>query len=146
MLNIKSSIAGNSENKASEGNCNKTRHLVEIDYNILGVFVLILNKINEMHVANGSNIERYRIESLIRLLEPKQIDHESLQNDARNKQENTLLGKPKQVVTGYEDLTILEIHESSQSSLIKSDTQLEHTVDKILAYYYDLDEIPKSLF
>ena len=102
-----------------------------------------------MYVADNSNIERYHIDSLIRLLEPKQIDHnESLQNDARNKQKNTLLGKPKWVVTGYENLTILKIQESNKSIfvLIKSNTQLEHTVDKILAYYYDLDEIPKSLF
>lgn len=61
---------------------------------------------------------------------------------------NTLLGKLKWIVTGYENLTILKIQESSKSIffLIKSNIQLEHTVDKILAYYYDLDEIPKSLF
>lgn len=59
-----------------------------------------------------------------------------------------LLGEPKWIVSGYENLTILKIQESDKSIfvLIKSNTELEHTVDKILAYYYDLDEIPKSLF
>ena len=30
--------------------------------------------------------------------------------------------------------------------LVKSNTQLRHTIDNILGYYYDVDEMPKSLF
>lgn len=149
MLNLKSFISSRSENKNSESNYNKIRYLVEIDDDILVVFVLISSKINEMYISDNSNIEKYHIGSLIRLLEPKQIDHnESMPNDVKNKQKNILLGKPKWVVTGYENLTILKIQESIQSIfvLIKINTQPEHTVDKILDYYYDLDDIPKSLF
>jgi hypothetical protein len=149
VFNLKFSISSKSEKKDGESNDNKIRHLAEIDNNILAVFVVISREINEMYVADNSNIQRYHIYSLVSLLEPKQIDHnERLPNYARNKQKNTLLGKPKWIVSGYENLTTLNIQESDKSIfvLIKSNTELQHTVDKILDYYYDLDEIPKSLF
>ena len=58
------------------------------------------------------------------------------------------LGKIKWIVMEYEKIRILKIYEYDKTVfvLINSDTQLEHTVDNILGYYYDLDEIPKSLF
>ncbi len=67
---------------------------------------------------------------------------EEIQNKA------SLLGKLKWIVLEYDYLRILKIHELDKTIfvLIKSNTQLEHTVDNILGYYYDMDEIPKSLF
>ena len=52
------------------------------------------------------------------------------------------------IVIEFERMRILKIFEEDQIIyvLINSNTQLEHTVDNILGYYYDLDEIPKSLF
>ena len=54
----------------------------------------------------------------------------------------------KWIVLEYDNLRILKIYENDKVIfvLINSNTQLEHTVDNILGYYYDLDEIPKSLF
>jgi hypothetical protein len=48
----------------------------------------------------------------------------------------------------YDKIRILKIFEEDKTIfvLINSNTQLEHTVDNILGYYYDLDETPKSLF
>jgi hypothetical protein len=45
-------------------------------------------------------------------------------------------------------MRILKILEKDKTIyvLINSNTQLEDTVDNILGYYYELDEIPKSLF
>jgi hypothetical protein len=149
VLKIRSSISGRTENKDGESNYNNIQHLTEIDDDVLAVFVVISKEINEIYVADNANLEVYCTDSLIRLLEPKQIDHnENQQNNARNKQKNSLLGEPKWIVSGYENLTILKIQESDKSIfvLIKSNTELKHTVDKILAYYYDLNESPKSLF
>lgn len=96
MLKIRSFIPGRSENKDGEGTDNKIRYLAKIDDDILAVFVVISNEINEMYLADNANLERCHTDSLIRLLEPKQINHnEKMQNDAKNKQESTLLGKPK---------------------------------------------------
>ena len=45
-------------------------------------------------------------------------------------------------------LIIFKIFEEGKTIfvLINSNTKLEQTVDNILGYYYDLDDIPKSLF
>ena len=61
---------------------------------------------------------------------------------------NNTLGRLKWVVLEYENLRILKIYEFEKTIfvLINSNTQLEHTVDNILGYYYDLDDIPKNLF
>jgi hypothetical protein len=61
---------------------------------------------------------------------------------------NNSLGKIKWVVMEYDKIRILKIFENDKIIfvLINSNTQLEHTVDNILGYYYDLDEIPRSLF
>ena len=58
------------------------------------------------------------------------------------------MGNIKWIVVEYENIRILKIYESTKTIfvLIKSNTLLQHTVDNILGYYYDLDEIPKSLF
>ena len=60
----------------------------------------------------------------------------------------SILGELKWIVLQYDNLRILKIHEHDKTIfvLINSNTQLEHTVDNILGYYYDLDETPKSLF
>jgi len=61
---------------------------------------------------------------------------------------NSTLGRLKWVVLEYENLRILKIYEFEKTVfvLINSNTQLEHTVDNILGYYYELDDVPKSLF
>ena len=63
-------------------------------------------------------------------------------------EDDNLLGKIKWIVMEYDKIRILKIFEEDKTIfvLINSNTQLEHTVDNILGYYYDLDEIPKSLF
>ena len=59
-----------------------------------------------------------------------------------------LLGNLKWVVSEYENLRVLKIIEKDKIVvvLVNSNTQLQHTIDNILGYYYDTDEIPKSLF
>ncbi len=59
-----------------------------------------------------------------------------------------LTGDIAEKILEYERIRILKIYEFDKTIfvLINSNTQLEHTVDNILGYYYDLDEIPKSLF
>jgi hypothetical protein len=56
-------------------------------------------------------------------------------------------------VTEYNKLRVLKIYEKEKIVvvLVKSNTKLEHTIDKVLGYYFESDddddsEIPKSLF
>ncbi len=62
--------------------------------------------------------------------------------------DNKLLGKIKWVVSEYKNLRVLKIVEKDKIVvvLVNSNTQLQHTIDNILGYYYDTDETPKSLF
>ena len=134
----------------------KIRHLVEVDDDILAVFSMTSSDMKELYIAKNANIDRNYIDSLIHVLGLNQvIDVEKPQEHAIGQEEekevendNNILGKIKWKVTEYERIRILKIYEFDKTIfvLINSNTQLEHTVDNILGYYYDLDEIPKSLF
>lgn len=128
----------------------KIKHLVEVDDDILAVFSLILTEINELYIAENANIKRNYIDSIVSNLGLTQTSYnEKMQEYTKNAEiENEILGKLKWVVVEYENIRILKIYESNKTIfvLIKSNTSLQHTVDNILGYYYDLDETPKSLF
>ena len=128
----------------------KIKHLVEVDDDILAVFSLISTRINELYIAENANIERNYIDSIVSNLGLTQTSYnEKLEGYTKNVEiENEILGKLKWVVVEYENIRILKIYESNKTIfvLIKSNTSLQHTVDNILGYYYDLDETPKSLF
>ncbi len=137
----------------------KIRHLVEVDDDILAVFSA--NSMNspdmkELYIAKNANIDKNYIDSLIHVLGLNQVidvekppqEHAIGQEEEKVENDNNILGKIKWKVTEYERIRILKIYEFDKMIfvLINSNTQLEHTVDNILGYYYDLDEIPKSLF
>ena len=113
----------------------------------------------ELYIAKNANIDKNYIDSLIHVLGLNQVidvekppqEHAIGQEEAKEvevENDNNILGKIKWKVTEYEQIRILKIYEFDKTIfvLINSNTQLEHTVDNILGYYYDLDEIPKSLF
>jgi hypothetical protein len=134
------------ENKVNS--YDKIKHLVEVDDDILAVFTEISSQIKEVYIAKNSNIDRRYIDLVIGDLHLNNpTDNEKLKTEViQNKA--SLLGKLKWIVLEYDNLRILKIYELDKTIfvLIKSNTQLEHTVDNILGYYYDMDEIPKSLF
>jgi hypothetical protein len=139
------------KNSSENSKYDKIKHLVEVDDDILAVFSIMSTDMNELYIADSSNIDKNYIDSLVHILELNQettttTDNENLHTDT--KKENIVLGELKWVVIEYEKIRILKIYEPNKTIfvLIKSNTQLEHTVDNILGYYYDLDEIPKSLF
>ena len=133
----------------------KIKHLVEVDDDILAVFSIESEVLKELYIAKNANIDKNYIESLIRILGLNHTsDSERLQTHSIKQetdeaaQYDNILGKIKWVVIEYHKIRILKIFEENKTIfvLIKSNTQLEHTVDNILGYYYDLDETPRSLF
>ena len=132
----------------------KIKHLVEVDDDILAVFSIESSAMKELYIAESANLDKNYIESLINILElsrtseserPKTFE---LKQESEEDEYNNILGKIKWLVIEYDKIRILKIFENDKTIfvLIKSNTQLEHTVDNILGYYYDLDEIPRSLF
>lgn len=127
----------------------KIKHLVEVDDDILAVFTIISSQIKELYIAKNSKIDSNYVNAIVHHLGYKissgddtSTDH-ALQDTRRN-----LLGNLKWIVLEYDNLRILQIHEPDKIILvlINSNTQLEHTVDNILGYYYESEELPKSLF
>jgi hypothetical protein len=150
-------VKDSTDDKNRNNKYDKIRHLVEVDDDILAVFSI--NSTNsldmkELYIAKNANIDKTYIDSLVRILGLSQvIDVEKSQVSGIKQEEeiekdDNLLGKIKWIVMEYEKIRILKIFEDDKTVfvLINSNTQLEHTVDNILGYYYDLDEIPKSLF
>jgi hypothetical protein len=123
----------------------KIKHLVEVDDDILAVFIIASSQIEKLYVAKNAHIDIDYVRTILNelgsiiggseSLEPK-LDYESR------------LGKLRWLVIEYDKIRILKIHEDNKVIfvLINSNTQLEHTVDNILGYYLDLDETPKNLF
>ena len=139
-----------SDEKNPDTTYDKIKHLVEVDDDILAVFSIASTKLNELYIAKNSDIDKNYIDSLIHIFELNQTaNNETLLKDVTKEQEEKIiLGELRWVVAEYENIRILKIHESTKTIfvLIKSNTSLQNTVDNILGYYYDLDEIPKSLF
>ena len=137
------------DNKNKDNKYDKIRHLVEVDNDILAVFTVMTSQIKELYIAKNSKIDRNYVDSVVNDLnlnisvESEKMTIEKIKQDGKS-----ILGELKWIVLEYDNLRILKIHEHDKTIfvLINSNTQLEHTVDNILGYYYDLDETPKSLF
>ena len=143
------------EHNAENKNYDKIRHLVEVDDDILAVFIVVSSQMKELYVAKNSNIDKNYVDSIIVPALGLNMNH--IRNDKKYQTDkvmhttmvnNSTLGRLKWVVLEYENLRILKIYEYEKTVfvLINSNTQLEHTVDNILGYYYELDDVPKSLF
>jgi hypothetical protein len=139
-----------SDEKDPDTTYDKIKHLVEVDDDILAVFSIASTKLNELYIAKNSNIDKTYIDSLIDIFELNQTTNNEtlLKITTKEQEEKRILGELRWIVTEYENIRILKIHESTKTIfvLIRSNTSLQNTVDNILGYYYDLDEIPKSLF
>jgi hypothetical protein len=142
------------DSKKGDNKYDKIRHLVEVDDDILAVFSI--NSANspdmkELYIAKNANIDKNYIDSLVHILGLNQVvdvEKPQVSGIKQEKEDYDILGKIKWIVMEYDKIRILKIYEYDKTIfvIINSNTQLEHTVDNILGYYYDMDEIPKSLF
>lgn len=120
-----------------------------MDDDILAVFTMISSHIKELYIAKNSKIDRRYVDLIVNNLDLNiRTDNETSIAEEIQNGDKSLLGKLKWIVLEYDNLRILKLFEYDKIIfvLINSNTQLEHTVDNILGYYYDMDEIPKSLF
>ena len=133
--------------KDSDNNYDKIKHLVEVDDDILAVFIVVSSQIRDLYIAKNANIDRTYITSIFESIGFGEND-KIIREEKGTLYDNKLLGKIKWVVSEYENVRVLKIVEKDKIVvvLVNSNTQLQHTIDNILGYYYDMDEIPKSLF
>jgi hypothetical protein len=127
----------------------KIKHLVEVDDDILAVFTIISSQIKELYIARNSTIDSRYVDLIVNDLGyNKSTDNDSSIDKTIQGEKNGVLGHLKWKVLEYDNLRILQIYEPDKIIfvLINSNTQLEHTVDNVLGYYYESEELPKSLF
>ena len=137
------------DNRNQGNSYDKIKYLVEVDDAILAVFILMSSELKEFHIAKNSNIDMGYIDSIVNALYfNKGIDNQTPSSKETHLKIRTILGKLKWIVLEYENLRILKIYESDKIIfvLINSNIHLEYTVDNILGYYYEMDEVPKASF
>ena len=136
------------KDNSKDGGYDKIKHLVEVDDDILAVFIAMSSQIRDLYIAKGAHTDRAYINSIYDALGLDGSSETSVEDEKGTPANHSLLGKLKWVVSEHENLRVLKIIEKDKVVvvLVNSNTQLQHTVDNILGYYYDLDETPKSLF
>jgi len=133
--------------KDSDTNYDKIKHLVEVDDDILAVFIVASSQIKDLYIAKNAKIDGTYINSIFDAIGLDEND-KIIVGEKGTPYDNKLLGKIKWVVSEYENLRVLKITEKDRIVvvLVNSNTQLRRTIDNVLGYYYDVDEMPKSLF
>ena len=130
---------------SNEPSYDKIKHLVEIEDDIFAVFTInSKGEVNDLSIAKNIDIEKRLVEDISTNF--KDILKEEIEKIIINSSE--ILGKLKWKIFEYEKIRLLCISEINKTVvvLIKSNTSLDETVDNILGYYYEEDDIPKSLF
>ena len=136
------------KDNSKDGGYDKIKHLVEVDDDILAVFIVMSSQIRDLYIAKGAHTDRAYINSIYDALGLDGKSETSVEGEKGTPASHSLLGKIKWVVSEHENLRVLKIIEKDKVVvvLVNSNTRLQHTIDNILGYYYDLDETPKSLF
>jgi len=122
----------------------KIKHLVEVEEHILAVFTMNIDgTMGNLNIAKDIDLDKNYIESIFSILQNSQDKVKIDKNDETIKQ----LGKLKWKIFEFERFRILQIFDrETVVVLIKANTSLNETVDNILGYYYEEENIPKSLF
>jgi hypothetical protein len=116
----------------------KIKHLVEVEDDILAVFTMApdkLNQIENLSIAKNANITRNLIDTISRLLQDK-LEKIKSETDIGD-----VLGQLKWTIHETDLVRILIIYETDcfVIVLINSKISLSETVDTILGYYYERD-------
>ena len=122
----------------------KIKHLVEVEDHILAVFTTNTNgTMGNLNIAKDIDLDQNFIESIFSTLQSSQ-DRFKINSNGKTAEQ---LGELKWKIFEFEKLRILQIFElETVVVLIKANTSLNETVDNILGYYYEDENIPKSLF
>lgn len=122
----------------------KIKHLVEVEEHILAVFTMNTNgTMGNLNIAKDIDLDKNYIESIFSILQNTKDKVKIDKNDEMIKQ----LGKLKWKIFEFERFRILQIFDrETVVVLIKANISLNETVDNILGYYYEEENIPKSLF
>ena len=96
--------------KESDTNYDKIKHLVEVDDDILAVFIVESSQIRDQHIAKTAIIDRKYIDSIFDAMGFGE-NFKSIREQKGTDYDNKLLGKLRWVVSEYENVRVLKIIE-----------------------------------
>ncbi len=135
----------------NNNNYDKIKHLVEVDDDIFAVFIVESSQIKDTYIAKNADIDSSKIEFLFNVLAIYTDNKNNRKNNEMEKEHSNkynILGNIQWNISEYDKLRILKIYEDDKIIVIlmQSNTKLTHHIDIILGYYFDTDDVPKSLF
>jgi hypothetical protein len=129
----------------SDAKYNRIKHLVEVDDDILAVFMVSLARerhIENLSIAKNANITNSFVDNVLAKIQ------DNLKNINKNLDRDDILGRLKWTINETDRIRILIIYEKDRAVivLIRSNISLSESVDNILGYYYEFDKPTKPLF
>ena len=98
---------------ANDAGYDKVKHLVEVDDDILAVFIVESGQIRDLYIAKYANIEKSFVEIVFEKLNiNSKVEIEKI--DANVNNIDNLLGNLKWEVLEYDKIRILKIYEKSK--------------------------------
>ena len=88
-------------------NYDKIKHLVEVDDDILAVFIVMSSQIKELYIAKNSNINRGYVDSIVNELDlniSTENEKLTIENAKLESKSKSILGNIKWIVLEYDKL------------------------------------------
>ena len=124
----------------------KVKHIVEVDENILAVFIVdSAGKISDLFIAGDAEIDNsyvQAIQSNLKLIFMKEEEEGQQQTD--------LLGKHIWDISEYDKIRIIKIYESNRLIVVLAKSHIDpgDVSESVLGYLHESDEdsLPPTLF
>lgn len=90
----------------------KIKHLVEVDYDILAVFIVMSSQIKELYIAKNSHIDRGYVDSIVKELDLNlniDVEDKELPIEKTEVADKSILGKINWIVLEYDNFRIIKL-------------------------------------
>jgi hypothetical protein len=127
----------------------KVKHIVEVDENILAVFIVdSAGNISELFIAGDAEIDNSYVQAIQSNLKLRSIKEEK---EEQEEEKTDLLGKHIWDISEYDKIRIIKIYESNRLIVVLAKSHIDpgDVSDSVLGYLHESDDDtsqPPSLF
>ena len=125
----------------------KVKHIVEVDENILAVFIVdSAGKISDLFIADDANIDNSYVQTIQSNLKLRFVKEEEIEENADS------LGKHIWDISEYDKIRVIKIYESNRLIVVLAKSHIDpgDVSESVLGYLHELDDDdasqPPSLF
>jgi hypothetical protein len=138
---------GPSSSSSSSSSYDKAKHIVEVDKNIVAVFIMNPDgNISDLFIAEDAKIDSSMVESVRSGLNLNKFEKSNKEQQVTNP---SSLGEHLWDISEYDKIRVIKIYESNRLIIVlaHSHTSPGDVAETVLGYLYESDEEqPKSLF